>query len=178
MSECARFDFGTFLQRPTSRSATALLQLCDGLRDDVLPELGVRLEDHEGDGAEPPPTRWGFKGPILTLACVPGLPTVVKLVDRETLMREREEKKKVRKRAQNRSDREPEVAQPHDGWTLFSQMEEEKRLKKEEAAQRKQEQEVFSSGGSLFFHFSATFPPSFPFPVSDGETGQDEDLCV
>lgn len=27
--------------------------------------------------------------------CVPGLPTVVKLVDRETLMKEREEKKKV-----------------------------------------------------------------------------------
>ncbi|XP_056870504.1 cysteine--tRNA ligase, cytoplasmic isoform X1 [Takifugu flavidus] len=73
------------------QKVTALLQLCDVVRDDTLPELGVRLEDHEG------------------------LPTVVKLVDRETLMKEREEKKK---------------------------MEEEKRLKKEEAARRKQEQEM------------------------------------
>lgn len=41
----------------------------------------------------------GPRGPraqSLTAACVPGLPTVVKLVDRETLMKEREEKKKVR----------------------------------------------------------------------------------
>ncbi|XP_061563677.1 cysteine--tRNA ligase, cytoplasmic-like [Cololabis saira] len=67
-----------------------LLQLCDEVRDDTLPELGVRLEDHEG------------------------LPTVVKLVDKETLLREKEEKMK---------------------------MEEEKRMKKEEAARRKQEQE-------------------------------------
>ncbi|XP_068116763.1 cysteine--tRNA ligase, cytoplasmic isoform X2 [Hyperolius riggenbachi] len=68
-----------------------VLQLCDALRDDVLPELGVRLEDHEG------------------------LPTVVKLVDKETLLKEREEKKKV---------------------------EEEKKRKKEEAARKKQEQEA------------------------------------
>uniref|UniRef100_A0A8D2JI05 Cysteine--tRNA ligase, cytoplasmic n=1 Tax=Varanus komodoensis TaxID=61221 RepID=A0A8D2JI05_VARKO len=68
-----------------------VLQLCDSLRDDVLPELGVRLEDHDG------------------------LPTVVKLVDRDTLLKEREEKKKI---------------------------EEEKKRKKEEAARKKQEQEV------------------------------------
>ncbi|XP_037012239.2 cysteine--tRNA ligase, cytoplasmic [Artibeus jamaicensis] len=68
-----------------------VLQLSDALRDDVLPELGVRLEDHEG------------------------LPTVVKLVDRETLLREREEKRRV---------------------------EEERRKKKEEAARKKQEQEA------------------------------------
>ncbi|KAM9329561.1 LOW QUALITY PROTEIN: cysteine--tRNA ligase, cytoplasmic-like [Gastrophryne carolinensis] len=68
-----------------------VLQLCDAIRDDVLPELGVRLEDHEG------------------------FPTVVKLVDKETLMKEREEKKKV---------------------------EEEKQRKKEEAARKKQEQEA------------------------------------
>ncbi|XP_022446801.1 cysteine--tRNA ligase, cytoplasmic isoform X3 [Delphinapterus leucas] len=48
-----------------------VLQLSDALRDDILPELGVRFEDHEG------------------------LPTVVKLVDRDTLLREREEKKRV-----------------------------------------------------------------------------------
>ncbi|KAK5935807.1 hypothetical protein CgunFtcFv8_021130 [Champsocephalus gunnari] len=68
-----------------------LLQLCDVVRDDTLPELGVRLEDHEG------------------------LPTVVKLVDKETLLKEREEKKQV---------------------------EEEKKRKKEEAAKKKQEQEM------------------------------------
>ncbi|XP_053415744.1 cysteine--tRNA ligase, cytoplasmic isoform X2 [Nycticebus coucang] len=68
-----------------------VLQLSDALRDDVLPEFGVRFEDHEG------------------------LPTVVKLVDRDTLLKEREEKKRV---------------------------EEEKRKKKEEAARRKQEQEA------------------------------------
>ncbi|KAF7656585.1 hypothetical protein LDENG_00039360 [Lucifuga dentata] len=73
------------------QKVTELLQLCDTVRDDTLPELGVRLEDHEG------------------------LPTVVKLVDKETLMKEREEKKK---------------------------MEEEKRKKKEEAARKKQEQEM------------------------------------
>lgn len=35
-----------------SRLVTELLQLCDVVRDDTLPELGVRLEDHEGNGAE------------------------------------------------------------------------------------------------------------------------------
>uniref|UniRef100_A0A8D1JZI6 Cysteine--tRNA ligase, cytoplasmic n=1 Tax=Sus scrofa TaxID=9823 RepID=A0A8D1JZI6_PIG len=53
------------------RRVPEVLQLSDALRDDILPELGVRLEDHEG------------------------LPTVVKLVDRDTLLREREEKKRV-----------------------------------------------------------------------------------
>ncbi|XP_008308918.1 cysteine--tRNA ligase, cytoplasmic [Cynoglossus semilaevis] len=73
------------------QKVTELLQLCDVVRDDTLPELGVRLEDHEG------------------------LPTVVKLVDKETLLKEKEEKKK---------------------------MEEEKVRKKEEAARKKQEQEM------------------------------------
>ncbi|KAM7086907.1 cysteine--tRNA ligase, cytoplasmic isoform 1-T1 [Molossus nigricans] len=68
-----------------------VLQLSDALRDDILPELGVRLEDHEG------------------------LPTVVKLVDRETLLREREEKRRV---------------------------EEERRRKREEATRKRQEQEA------------------------------------
>ncbi|CAL8362107.1 unnamed protein product [Gadus morhua 'NCC'] len=73
------------------QKVTELLQLCDVVRDDTLPDLGVRLEDHEG------------------------LPTVVKLVDKETLLKEREEKKR---------------------------MEEEKRKKKEEATRKKQEQEM------------------------------------
>nr|CAG4643063.1 EOG090X02DZ [Ilyocryptus agilis] len=46
-----------------------LLELCDQLRDDVLPNLGVRIEDREGQ------------------------PTAVKLVDREVLLKEKEEKK-------------------------------------------------------------------------------------
>uniref|UniRef100_A0A8C2HGR9 Cysteine--tRNA ligase, cytoplasmic n=1 Tax=Cyprinus carpio TaxID=7962 RepID=A0A8C2HGR9_CYPCA len=53
------------------KKVTELLRLCDELRDDTLPELGVRLEDRDG------------------------LPTSVKLVDKETLLKEREEKKKV-----------------------------------------------------------------------------------
>ncbi|XP_043827345.1 cysteine--tRNA ligase, cytoplasmic isoform X2 [Dromiciops gliroides] len=73
------------------KRVTEVLQLSDALRDDILPELGVRLEDHEG------------------------LPTVVKLVDRDTLLKEREEKKKA---------------------------EEEKKRKKEDAARKKQEQEA------------------------------------
>uniref|UniRef100_A0A669R118 cysteine--tRNA ligase n=1 Tax=Phasianus colchicus TaxID=9054 RepID=A0A669R118_PHACC len=72
-------------------TVTEVLQLSDALRDDILPELGVRFEDHEG------------------------LPTVVKLVDKDTLLKEREEKKKI---------------------------EEEKKRKKEEAARKKQEQEA------------------------------------
>uniref|UniRef100_A0A8C4K917 Cysteine--tRNA ligase, cytoplasmic n=1 Tax=Dromaius novaehollandiae TaxID=8790 RepID=A0A8C4K917_DRONO len=73
------------------KKVTEVLQLSDALRDDVLPELGVRFEDHEG------------------------LPTVVKLVDKDTLLKEREEKKKL---------------------------EEEKKRKKEEAVRKKQEQEA------------------------------------
>merc|ERR1711915_797939 len=49
--------------------ATEILKECDRLRDDVLPNLGVRLEDKENEA------------------------TVIKLVDREQLMKEREEKK-------------------------------------------------------------------------------------
>lgn len=49
--------------------ANAILQLCDKLRDDVLPNLGVRLEDKESGKY------------------------AVKLVDREVLLREREAKR-------------------------------------------------------------------------------------
>lgn len=50
---------------------TSVLKVCDNLRDEVLPNLGVRLEDKEGQ------------------------PPVIKLVDRETLLREKEEKMKL-----------------------------------------------------------------------------------
>ncbi|XP_065366774.1 cysteine--tRNA ligase, cytoplasmic [Calliphora vicina] len=49
--------------------ANEILNLCDQLRDDILPQLGVRLEDKEGGNF------------------------AVKLVDRETLLKERESKK-------------------------------------------------------------------------------------
>uniref|UniRef100_A0A8C5DPC8 Cysteine--tRNA ligase, cytoplasmic n=1 Tax=Gouania willdenowi TaxID=441366 RepID=A0A8C5DPC8_GOUWI len=63
-----------FLKKTSEKTLTELLQLCDVIRDDTLPELGVRFEDHEG------------------------LPTVVKVVDKETLLKERDEKKKKRKK--------------------------------------------------------------------------------
>lgn len=49
--------------------ATNVLELCDRIRDDVLPNLGVRLEDRENQ------------------------PPALKLVPREELLKEREEKK-------------------------------------------------------------------------------------
>lgn len=49
--------------------AIKILQACDELRDNILPNLSVRLEDKEGQ-------------------------SVIKLVDREVLMREKEEKKR------------------------------------------------------------------------------------
>lgn len=49
--------------------AVEILQLCDQIRDDILPNLGVRLEDREGNGS------------------------ALKLVDREVLLREREAKR-------------------------------------------------------------------------------------
>uniref|UniRef100_H2ZQZ8 Cysteine--tRNA ligase, cytoplasmic n=1 Tax=Ciona savignyi TaxID=51511 RepID=H2ZQZ8_CIOSA len=54
-----------------SHKVSEALELCDKLRDDVLPALGVRLEDKEG------------------------AKTVVKLVDKDQLLKERAEKKKA-----------------------------------------------------------------------------------
>lgn len=56
-------------EQARSLKATEMLKLCDQLRDEVLPNLGVRLEDREGK------------------------PSALKLVDRETLIKEREAKK-------------------------------------------------------------------------------------
>ena len=49
----------------------AVLKLCDGVRDNILPDLSVRLEEHEGQ------------------------PAVIKLVNREILLKEREDKLQV-----------------------------------------------------------------------------------
>ncbi|KAL3080010.1 hypothetical protein niasHT_034568 [Heterodera trifolii] len=54
-----------------------ILKECDRLRDEILPELGVRLEDHSKD-------------------------TCVKLVDRETLMKEREQKEAAQREKEQR----------------------------------------------------------------------------
>ncbi|BFZ05121.1 hypothetical protein BsWGS_08159 [Bradybaena similaris] len=73
------------------QKAVDILKLCDEVRDDTLPELGVRLEDHEG------------------------APPVIKLVDRETLMKERAEKKrqeekKAQEKEKQRKQKEEEQA--------------------------------------------------------------------
>jgi len=52
-------------------NAGPILKECDILRDDTLPQLGVRLEDKEDE------------------------PTVIKLVNKEELMKEKEEKRKA-----------------------------------------------------------------------------------
>lgn len=67
-----------------------ILQACDNLRDTILPNLGVRLEDLEGQQS------------------------VIKLVDRETLMKEIEEKAAIEKKKQQekeRKKREKEAAE-------------------------------------------------------------------
>lgn len=54
-----------------NQKCNEILDLCDALRDDILPNLGVRLEDKESAA------------------------TSIKLVDRETLLRERDAKKQA-----------------------------------------------------------------------------------
>uniref|UniRef100_A0A8C5SZS3 Cysteine--tRNA ligase, cytoplasmic n=1 Tax=Laticauda laticaudata TaxID=8630 RepID=A0A8C5SZS3_LATLA len=74
-----------------------VLQLCDSLRDDILPEHGVRFEDHEG------------------------LPTVVKLVDRDTLLKEREEKEKAAKLAKMKVSPGEMFKSEHDKYSKFDE---------------------------------------------------------
>ncbi|XP_061178212.1 cysteine--tRNA ligase, cytoplasmic-like isoform X1 [Saccostrea echinata] len=82
------------------QKATEILKLCDNLRDDVLPNLGVRLED----GISPP---------------------TIKLVDRETLMKEREEKLKQeelkrQEKEKRKQEMEAKLAQEKiPPWELF-----------------------------------------------------------
>ncbi|XP_059079587.1 cysteine--tRNA ligase, cytoplasmic-like isoform X1 [Tigriopus californicus] len=59
----------TVRQQAIQIKATDILKECDTLRDDTLPELGVRLEDKENE------------------------PTVIKLVDRNELLKEKQAKK-------------------------------------------------------------------------------------
>lgn len=62
-------------------TAGPILGLCDHLRDAILPEVGVRLEDREN------------------------APTAVKVVDKETLMREREAKRRAAEEKQLEKER-------------------------------------------------------------------------
>ncbi|XP_058979756.1 cysteine--tRNA ligase, cytoplasmic-like [Musca domestica] len=66
--------------------ATDILKLCDDLRDDVLPNLGVRLEDKEGGKY------------------------AVKLVDKETLLKEREQKKLAEAERLSEKERKKQAA--------------------------------------------------------------------
>ncbi|XP_076805672.1 cysteine--tRNA ligase, cytoplasmic-like isoform X1 [Clavelina lepadiformis] len=65
---------------------TKVLELCDALRDDELPPLGVRLEDKEGTQ------------------------TVVKLVDPAVLMKEKEEKQKLAEKKRKEKEAAKEAA--------------------------------------------------------------------
>lgn len=65
-----------------SVKATAILQLCDELRDEILPNLSVRLEDKEDH-------------------------SVIKLVDREVLIKERDEKK--RREEQKKAEQQAKI---------------------------------------------------------------------
>uniref|UniRef100_A0A3B3UKZ2 cysteine--tRNA ligase n=1 Tax=Poecilia latipinna TaxID=48699 RepID=A0A3B3UKZ2_9TELE len=84
------------------------------LESTVMPYLAV-LSDFREDVRKIAREQKGEVTQLFKTESVSGQPTVVKLVDKETLLREREEKKK---------------------------MEEEKKRKKEEAARKKQEQEM------------------------------------
>ena len=95
-------------QRARGIQDTPLLQLCDQIRDDVLPELGVRLEDRENQ------------------------PTALKLVPREELLKEKAAKKAVeeakrlekeRKKAELAAQQAAKEAQRRiPPWEMFKSM--------------------------------------------------------
>ena len=62
-------------------NAGPILKECDLLRDDILPQLGVRLEDKEDE------------------------PTVIKLVNKEELMKEKEEKRKAEQKKKEEKEK-------------------------------------------------------------------------
>lgn len=48
LCESAAFNFCLYMTNYVCTLAHEVLRLCDQVRDDVLPNLGVRLEDHNG----------------------------------------------------------------------------------------------------------------------------------
>lgn len=69
-----------------AQKSTEILTICDTFRDDVLPNLGVRLEDRDGGAVS------------------------IKLVDRETLMKEREAKKQLEAQKQAQKEKKKQEA--------------------------------------------------------------------
>ncbi|EYC18025.1 hypothetical protein Y032_0028g1640 [Ancylostoma ceylanicum] len=103
----------------------AILEECDRLRDDVLPELGVRLEDRAQE-------------------------TVVKLCDREILLREREQKRAIEEA--RRLEKERKAAEKAE----------------KEAAKRIPPQEMFCRGDEAK-KYSKWDENGIPTHMSDGE---------
>ncbi|XP_075549954.1 cysteine--tRNA ligase, cytoplasmic [Dermacentor variabilis] len=68
-----------------SNQGDEVLQWCDHLRDNMLPELGVRLEDREDENG--------------------ALTSVIKVVGREAIMAEREEKKRKEEKKKEEKER-------------------------------------------------------------------------
>ncbi|KAJ6219265.1 hypothetical protein RDWZM_005077 [Blomia tropicalis] len=66
-----------------------LFQLCDSIRDDILPQLGVRMEDYETDS---------------------GLQTRLKFVDKDILLRERDERIKAEQLKQHEKETKNKLA--------------------------------------------------------------------
>lgn len=69
-----------------TQKCTDILKLCDALRDDVLPNLGVRLEDREGAAVS------------------------IKLVSRDTLLKEREAKRLLEEQKNAAKDKKQQEA--------------------------------------------------------------------
>ncbi|GAU95988.1 hypothetical protein RvY_07499 [Ramazzottius varieornatus] len=78
-------------QEARTLKATNILKYCDDLRDDILPNLGVRLEDREGSGAQ----------------------YAVKLVDKEMLLKERAQKLKLEE--EKRAEKERKKVEAEQG---------------------------------------------------------------
>ena len=108
--------------------ASDILKECDRLRDDVLPNLGVRLEDKEA------------------------APTVIKLVDRDVLMKEREEKKAVEEK--KRLEKEAKKKEAADKAAAL------------EAQKRVPPTEMFKSETDKYSQFD---DKGFPTLTKDGE---------
>ncbi|KAK6042997.1 hypothetical protein COOONC_19498 [Cooperia oncophora] len=104
---------------------TAILEECDRLRDDVLPELGVRLEDRAQE-------------------------TVVKLCDRDILLREREQKRAIE--AARREEKERKAAEKAE----------------KEASKRIPPQEMFCRGDEAA-KYSKWDENGIPTHTADGE---------
>lgn len=117
--------------------ATAILQLCDELRDEILPNLGVRLEDKEGY-------------------------SVVKLVDRETLMRERDEKQ--RREEQKKAEQ-------------LAKLELQRQKEKEKLEQMKiNPLDMFKSQTDKYSAFDETGMPTFDHEGKEVSKGQQKKL--